>query len=87
MTPLPGISVVVTFGSTTISVRQSTQATASATDAMGRPIKSGSAKWDSSDDLIATVNANGVVVGRGPGAATISAKVRGQTGSAVVTVR
>lgn len=42
--------------------------------------------WSSSDEAVATVDADGTVTGRAPGAATISARVEGITGSAAVEV-
>jgi hypothetical protein len=56
------------------------------TDGDGRQLAPQGVLWTSSDSGVATVDSTGVVVGRGPGTATVWASVGGVSDSALVTV-
>jgi uncharacterized protein YjdB len=79
-------TVTVTLSSLTLSVGQTTQATATGTDANGNPVAIGSPTWSSSNASVATVSASGVVTAASAGSATITATVGGNSGAASITV-
>lgn len=79
-TPTPVTSVNVTPAAGTLPVSGNLQL--SATTVPG----GGYVEWDSSNEAVATVSASGLVVGVGPGTATISATSGGVIGTAEVTV-
>lgn len=68
-----------------ISVGTTAQLSARAVDSNGAAI-TGTVAWTSSSAAVASVDGSGVVTGRGPGTAVISATVNGRTGSAIVSV-
>lgn len=68
-----------------IAVGRTAQLTAEALTSTGATV-AGTASWSSSDDAIATVDANGIVTGVAEGTASISATVDGVTGSLDLTL-
>src|SRR6185503_1326600 len=83
----PVTSVTVALGVSSIGINATTQATATDKDRHGTTVTPGNAlTWTSSNTAVATVDANGVVTGRGVGTASITATADGVQGSATVTV-
>ena len=78
-------TVGVTFGSSSIEVGQTTQATATVRDYQDR-ILVRVVTWSSSDNGVATVSPTGQVTGVAPGTALITASRAGKTGSGTITV-
>ncbi|UCF20661.1 MAG: Ig-like domain-containing protein, partial [Gemmatimonadota bacterium] len=62
------------------------QLTATPRDASGNPLTGLTISWSTSDDAVATVDANGLVTGEGLGTATITAEAGGQSGTAEIGV-
>jgi uncharacterized protein YjdB len=79
-------AVGVTVTPSSIVVGQTSQATAVVVDASGNVIPGAFVTWSSSNSVVATVSATGVVTGVSAGTATISATSGGKTGTAVITV-
>jgi M6 family metalloprotease-like protein len=79
-------SISVSLPSTVLQVGQSTTATAGGLDQTGATMALGAVTWSSGSDNVATVNASGVVTGRGAGQTTITATSGGKSGTAPVTV-
>jgi hypothetical protein len=80
-------SVQVSPSVDTLTVLQTTsQFTASAFDAQSMAIQGRTFTWVSSDETVATVDANGLATGIGVGSAQISATMDGITESATLTV-
>jgi len=79
-------SVSVSINSSSVAVGQTTQATATALDASGKPVTGRTVTWSSSNNSIASVSSTGVVTGVAGGSASISATVDGKTGQANITV-
>lgn len=71
--------------SVSVTVGQSTQLSATVTDANGNSLDK-SVKWTSSATTVATVSSSGMVSGISPGNATITASSGGHTATASVTV-
>lgn len=86
VTLVPVANVAVSLAASSVAVGQTTQATATATDANGATLTGRTVTWTSSDNNIATVSSTGVVSAVAAGTATITATVEGKTGSASVTV-
>jgi hypothetical protein len=89
LTVAPAAVATVTLApeSPTILINRSTRVVATARDADGRVLPGRAVTYASSDPaFVAAVDAAGVVTGRGPGSATITATVDGQSGSTTVTV-
>jgi len=82
----PVAAVLVTLASGSLTVGQTTQATAKTYDASGQTLTGRTVTLSSSDNAVATVSASGLVTAVAPGAATIRATSEGQTGSADITV-
>lgn len=82
----PAVSTVQVSLAGTLTVGQSTQATAVLRDAAGNVLTGRTVTWSSSNTAAATVSGSGIVTGIGPGVAQISAASEGRTGSATVTV-
>src|SRR5512143_530962 len=82
----PVQKVVVNLASTSIFPGQTTQATATVTDALGNVLTGRLVTWSSLDPSIATVSAVGVVTGVTSGAAVIRATSETQTGDGTETV-
>ena len=80
-------SVVVTPAGATVFVEVSTQLTAEPRDAGDNPLVGRLVTWASSNDGIATVDANGLVDGIAEGTATITATSEGVGGTAAITVQ
>jgi uncharacterized protein YjdB len=79
-------TVVVTLGNSSLSVGQTTQATASGRDANGALVAMGTPTWTSSNTAIATVSSTGVVSAVANGSASITATVSGKSGTASLSV-
>jgi len=77
-------SVGVTLGSSSLVAGATTQATATAADALGNTITGRAVTWTSSNTAVATVTNLGVVTAVGGGTASITATVDGVSGSATV---
>ena len=72
---------------TTIMVDETLQLTAAARDVAQRDIPGRRPRWESSDEGVATVDAEtGLVTGRAPGTARITARVGGKSNGVDVTV-
>ncbi|HEV8448921.1 MAG TPA: Ig-like domain-containing protein [Gemmatimonadaceae bacterium] len=82
----PVEQVTVTLGLNKILPGQTTQATATVTDALGNPLTGRTVTWSSLDTSIASVGSNGVVSANTTGAVVIRATSEGQTGDATETV-
>ncbi len=79
-------SVQVTPLVVSVRVNRSVALQARALDAQGGELSTRSVSWSSSDPAVATINAQGLVTGLTPGAATITATSGGRSGQAAVTV-
>ena len=81
-------SVVISTGApATIAVDETLQLTASARDVAQRDIPGRRPQWESSDAAVATVGADdGLVTGRAPGTARITARAGGKSSDIDVTV-
>lgn len=77
-------SITVALSATTITVGQTTQATASGVDQNDAPIATGAVTWTSNAN--ATVSADGVVTAVAPGVATIVASAAGKSGQKILTI-
>ncbi len=83
--PVPVSTVTVTPGSLVLDVGATGRLQATATDAAGNALPRPTT-WTSGDNAIATVDAEGLVTGRGEGTVTISASMGSARGSATVEV-
>jgi uncharacterized protein YjdB len=79
-------SVTVTPPTASLLVGQTLQLTATPQSAAGAPLPDRSVAWSTSNAVIATVSAAGLVTAHAAGAASISATSEGKTGSATITV-
>jgi len=84
--PPPVTSVSVSLASNSLTVGQTTQATATLKDASGSVLTGRTVTWSSSNTAAATVNASGVVSAVGAGSANVIATSEGVTGQATVSV-
>ena len=85
--PPPAVAAVsVALYSPSLTAGQSTQATASLTDAAGHPLNGRTITWSSSNVAVATVSNSGAVTALSAGSASISATSEGVTGSATLAV-
>ena len=82
----PAGSVSVTLAASTLSVGQTTQATATVKDADGNVLPGRTVAWQSSNPAMATVNASGVVTALAKSTVTISAISDAKVGAALLTV-
>ena len=82
----PVQTVVVNLAATTILPGQTTQATATLTDALGNVLTGRTVTWSSIDPSIATVSPVGVITGVSTGAVIIRATSEGQAGDGTETV-
>jgi uncharacterized protein YjdB len=85
-TPPPVATVTVSLASPTIAQGQTTQATATLTDAIGNVLSGRTIAWSSSNSSVATVSSTGVVSAVATGTANITATSEGKSGSATATV-
>ena len=85
--PVPVASVSVIPNQGTITVGTTLPLQAVTYDVTGNILANRAVVWATDAPLVATVDANGVVIGLGAGSATISAASEGQTGSAAITVQ
>lgn len=79
-------SVIVTVPRTSLLVRDTIRATAIAQDAYGNVIGDRIISWTSSDSTIATIHADGLVLGMRAGTAAIIATVDGIVGQVTIAV-
>jgi uncharacterized protein YjdB len=84
--PAPVATVSVTLNSSSLTVGQSTQATATLRDASGNILTGRSVTWSSSNPLVASVTSSGMVTALLAGTAQITATSEGRSGSAPITV-
>jgi alpha-tubulin suppressor-like RCC1 family protein/uncharacterized protein YjdB len=85
--PVPVESVLVAPGKLTLVAGQDSQLVATPISGSGQALDRRTVQWETSDALIATISAGGLLTGIGPGAATITATSEGRSGHALVTVR
>lgn len=83
---VPVASVTVTPATASLLAGGTQQLSASARDASGSVLTGRPVTWSSSAPGVATVSATGLVTAVSVGAATITATVEGQTGTAAITV-
>jgi hypothetical protein len=79
-------TVTVTLPTTSLSVGQASQATATLRDANGGVLSGPSVGWTTGSSSIAVVDANGLVRGTGTGTTTVSATSEGRRGFTQVSV-
>ncbi|HKW09379.1 MAG TPA: Ig-like domain-containing protein, partial [Gemmatimonadaceae bacterium] len=84
--PAPVASVSVSLQSSSVAVGGTSQATATLRDSSGNALTGRTVTWSSSNTLVGTVSASGVVTGVAAGTATITATSEGRSGSASITV-
>ena len=84
--PVPIATVGVALTETSIIVRGTTQATATARDAANNVLTGRTIVWTSSNPAVATVSAAGLVTALTVGATIISAASEGKSGSALLAV-
>ena len=83
----PVASISVTLAASTLSVGQTTQATATTRDSAGNVLTGRAIKWGSSDSAVAMVSDSGKVTGLTVGSAQIIATSENKSGSAPLTVQ
>jgi len=83
---VPVATVTVAPATASVATTQSTTLTATLKDAAGNVLTGRTIAWTSSNPLVATVSAAGVVTGVLPGSVTITATSGGQSGTSAVTV-
>ncbi|HWJ21686.1 MAG TPA: Ig-like domain-containing protein [Gemmatimonadaceae bacterium] len=79
-------SVTVTPASAKLTVGTSTNLAVALFDAGGQPLTGRDVAWKSSDEAVASVDANGRVTALAPGAAIVTATSEGRSASAAITV-
>ena len=84
--PVPAATVTVTLAVSSITLGQSTTATAVVRDASGNVLTGRSVSWSTSNGSVASVSSIGGVSATGVGTATITATVEGKSGSAALMV-
>lgn len=85
--PEPVATITVTLNAGTLTVGQSTQATAVLKDANGNVLTGRTISWTSAAPELASVSASGLVSAVAAGSATISASSEGKTGNATVVIQ
>lgn len=85
-TPNAVASVQVTVASPSVTLGQTTQASAELRDAAGNVLAAKPMTWGSSNASVASVSATGLVTSLGIGSTVVSAMVDGKSGQASVTV-
>ena len=83
---VPVATVTVTVPSTTMALNVSQQATAVTRDALGNVLTGRTIAWSSSNAVVGTVQASGLVASIAPGVVAITATVEGKAGSVAITV-
>jgi uncharacterized protein YjdB len=83
---IPVTLVTVSLAATTITVGQTTQATAITRDAVGTILTGRTITWSTGNAAIATVSSGGVVTAVSAGTVQVTAMSEGKTGSATLTV-
>ncbi len=87
VTPVPVASVDVSPPTATIQVGATLQLTATPKDSAGNPLNGRTVTWQTGDATVATVDANGLVTGKGKGGpVTITATSESKSGTSAVTV-
>ena len=86
VTVAPVATVAVAPASVTVLQGNTTQLTATTSDASGHVLTGRTVTWSSSDQSKATVDGNGLVTGVSYGKVTITATSEGKSGSATVSV-
>lgn len=84
--PVPVARVIIAPSSITLSVGQTSQLIVTLTDSTGNVLTGRSITYSSSDQLVATVSASGLVTAISEGSATISVSSEGKTASVVVLI-
>ena len=84
--PPEACSVTVAPATLTIPINGTAALVGTAFDCAGNSIRDRRLNYSSSNSTVATVTAEGQVIGVGVGSATVSAVTNGKTGSATVTV-
>jgi uncharacterized protein YjdB len=84
--PAPVATIVVTLTSTSLTVGQTTQATAVLRDTAGNVLIGRAVSWSSANTGVATVSASGTVTALSAGSASIVATSEGQSGATTLTV-
>jgi uncharacterized protein YjdB len=84
LTPVAAIAVAP--AKVTIAPTETRQLAATARDAEGNELSGRPFTWSSSDEAVATVSKDGLVLGVEDGTATITATAEGQSGTATITV-
>jgi uncharacterized protein YjdB len=82
----PGVGLTVVPSSATIISGQVLALTATMRDQFGDPLAGVAVKWKSSNEAVATVAANGEVLGRSAGVATVTADAQGKTQTSGIRV-
>ena len=85
-TMVPVAAVEVTLSSGSVTVGQTTQATATVRDANGNVLTSRTVTWSSSNTAVATVDGNGLMTTLTPGSVSLTASCEGRSGSAALVV-
>src|SRR5207249_1668683 len=86
VTPIPVASVDVTPPTGSIVVDATLQLTATPKDANGNPLTGRVVSWQTADATVATVDANGLVTGKGAGGpVAITAASEGKSGMSAIT--
>lgn len=82
------VKITITLGTNSVQSGDFVTMSASATDASGNPTGTqlGMVTWGSTDETVAKVRVDGLLLALGPGSATISANSGGLAGSLPVTV-
>ncbi|HKW12192.1 MAG TPA: Ig-like domain-containing protein [Gemmatimonadaceae bacterium] len=86
VTVVPVASVTVSLGSSSLTIGQTTQATAVTKDASGNVLTGRTITWSSGNAGIASVSGSGVVTAVALGSTTIAATSEGKSGGANVSV-
>ena len=85
-TPVPVHTVVVTPGSASLRVSDTTRFSTTLTDSTGSMLYGRAITWSLSDSTVATIAITGYVQAIAAGTTTVRATCEGRTGTAVVTV-
>src|SRR5947209_8417761 len=87
VTPIPVATVAVAPPTASIVVGATVQLSATPQDAVGNPLTGRTITWQSGNAAVASVDANGLVTGKGAGGpVTVTATSEGKSGTAAITV-